>query len=717
MIENARWIWLDETVYPGIDKSAISMFDKDNLEYEYTVAEFQKVAEYDKEIKSITLQVSGDVRFRLYVNGEFLGVGPVCAGGDYDNKLPMPYTYYSTYDLEINSNELSLYTMVQNKPTVQCDMSKGRCGFILACRINFSDGTEELIYTDETWLARINNQRKSVSESDFTVSSYDWNNAKCFDGSFWSLKESPILNLSLEKIIPEEFELIELAPGEEKEFRYELDKIYSCYYNIEITQGDLYSIEIRDYERYPETAVRITEAVKGNAPMKFFGNEMRSVGAFILTAKNNGTVPLKIGKVAVIFSHYPVNAEGNFKCSEETFNKIYNIGKWALKICKQTIELDSPNHQENLGCAGDYHIASLMNYFVYGDTELTRLDIVRMADYLEISKGYMFHTTYSMIWILMLYEYYKFTADKEILEETKSALLILLERFSEYEGEKGVIDNPPSYMFVDWLIVDGISMHHPPMCLGQSVLNAFYYGGLTTAVKIFSVLGDRENVEKYSERAETLYKAFNDCFYDEEKMLYFDGLNDDYEESKWLPKNIDKRYYSWHTNSLVALFGLAESERARDIMETVLNDMTLINPQPYFMHFVIEAIYKTGLFKKYGLRELKRWECMTDFEKGLQEGWYAPGDYKFDYSHVWCGTPTYQLPSKLMGFEMAEPGFKKIILKPELYGLKYADIKMPTPYGDIIVNLKEGEKPEIICSGKIENNPHNEGEYIISFGG
>lgn len=73
-------------------------------------------------------------------------------------------------------------------------------------------------------------------------------------------------------------------------------------------------------------------------------------------------------------------------------------------------ELDNPKHQENLGCTGDYFIVSLMNYFnyfTYGDTELTRLDVARTAHCLSGPDGHMFHTTYSMIWILMLYDYYK----------------------------------------------------------------------------------------------------------------------------------------------------------------------------------------------------------------------------------------------------------------------------------------------------------------------
>ena len=63
--------------------------------------------------------------------------------------------------------------------------------------------------------------------------------------------------------------------------------------------------------------------------------------------------------------------------------------------------------------------------------------------------------------------------------------------------------------------------------------------------------------------------------------------------------------------------------------------------------------------------------------------WNDYEGYVVDYSHGWGGTPAYQLPCRISGIEILEPGFKKIRIKPNLYGLEYADIKIPTPYGVI----------------------------------
>ena len=43
------------------------------------------------------------------------------------------------------------------------------------------------------------------------------------------------------------------------------------------------------------------------------------------------------------------------------------------------------------------------------------------------------------------------------------------------------------------------------------------------------------------------------------------------------------------------------------------------------------------------MQQIERWKYMTDFGKGLVEGWVNCENYPYDYSHVWAGTPMYQL--------------------------------------------------------------------------
>jgi len=90
-------------------------------------------------------------------------------------------------------------------------------------------------------------------------------------------------------------------------------------------------------------------------------------------------------------------------------------------------------------------------------------------------------------------------------------------------------------------------------------------------------------------------------------------------------------------------------------------------------------------------------------DKRLAERWIAPTpDYSFDHSHAWGSTFAYYLPLMLTGFEIIEPGMKKIKLVPYLFGLEYASIKTPTRYGDISIEMNKDGTMKILLQEGIE---------------
>ncbi len=691
MINQAKWIWLNPLTYPNVQKST-TWFSKDYHDYSCRFAEFKREYLFDQQIEKVVIQISADVKYFLYINDAYVGVGPVTPGGDYNSALSMPQQYYSSYEIAVNDTHLRLYALVQTLPIVQCDMTQGRNGFICAYKIYFTDGNIQTGYSDETWLCRLATSFSEFNVIDLHQPKHDWSTAEVVS-SVWNLFPSEILNTVEESLSPIGQQKL-IAPAQQTiSAHYELDKIYSGYYAFFVQSNGAYQIHIYDYEKDPNKREK-RFVVKGSESGAFRSVVLTSAGSFDIEIQNLGQSEVTVTDIVFLFQHYPCLSLGDFECNDEKLNKIYNMGKHALKICRQSIELDSPKHQENLQCAGDYHIASLMNYYADGDTTLTRFDIMRIARYLETSDGYMFHTTYGLIWVQMIYQYYLHSGDKELLFFVKPALDKLLKLHTTTVNDTGIIDAPLNYMFVDWIDMDGYTMHHPPKALGQTVLNAFYYQALKTAATIYEMIGEQSLNAACLRQAEKLKKAFS-IFFDTEKGLYFDGLNDQDGGNQWTPPNTAKRYYSWHSNTLAALYGLAPDSQARSIIEKMLTTDGLISPQPYFMHFVLEAIYKVGLFEQYGMEQLNRWKYMTEFEKGLVEGWVDCKAYPYDYSHVWAGTPTYQLPQKLSGLKILKAGFEEISLKPQLLGLEWAKIKIPTPKGIISIEMRKGEKPHI----------------------
>ena len=194
--------------------------------------------------------------------------------------------------------------------------------------------------------------------------------------------------------------------------------------------------------------------------------------------------------VNLIAIHYPVYTVAHTETSDCELDGVLKLCEHTLRYCRQTLHLDSPKHCEPLACTGDYYVETLMSAFAYGDMDLAKLDIRRTADLFRENDGRIFHTTYSLIWVRWLYDVYMLTGDKSLLYDCEDALKLLLDRFKTYMGENGILEYAPDYMFVDWIYIDGLSMHHPPKALGQTCLNMFYYGALDAAEKIYLAIDD-----------------------------------------------------------------------------------------------------------------------------------------------------------------------------------------------------------------------------------
>ena len=148
--------------------------------------------------------------------------------------------------------------------------------------------------------------------------------------------------------------------------------------------------------------------------------------------------------------------------------------------------------------------------------------------------------------------------------------------------------------------------------------------------------------------------------------------------------------------SAAALFGLSEGDETRAILRRALSGE--LGPiQPWFAHWALEAAAKLGLFGELGMPLLRKWiPSVEECDKGLAEGWHAPEPgYAFDHSHAWGGSPAWQLPVRLLGLRVLAPGFRRVSLSPSLFGLDWADIAFPTPFGLLRAKLRAGREPEL----------------------
>jgi len=700
MEHKEQWIWLPEELFPQRQTTCYSQRDSTH-ENNYTAVTFSRDYSFQKPIREVVLRCSGDTAFALFCNGRHLMNGPVLPGGDFlaaYHSVPLPSHYASVISLSpekdpaLREGVLMLSMQVRMGPSRCYEYSMGHGGAMLSAIIRFMDGSATEVHTDSSWYATVltaypgPGQFNNSLPKGATVWAQEISN-------IWDCQTAPIPPCTLEPI---EIGTVSVAPGESSARDFVLDMIFAGYLNIHAKTGGILSVKLYCSELgEPVDPEQYLFSEDG----EYLGQELRSAGHFRIMAENTGDALAEIS-IRLIRSYYPVEETAITSTSDPQLDQVLKTCLHTLRYCRQSIHLDSPKHCEPLACTGDYYVETLMTAFSYGDMRLAAFDVLRTAELLRHRDGRMFHTSYSLIWVQMLWDVYMLTGEKRLLENCADALRLLLERFHRYLGSNGILETPPDYMFIDWLVPDGISLHHPPKALGQTCLCLYYYGALKTATKIWEVLGEKESARTSRQRMDALHGAVLRELYDPRRKLFFEGLNTPTDEAligEWMPRNVEKRYYRKHANILAAYFGFFSKEEDSALLERVMEDESLGQVQPWFCHFLLEAVYRCGMREKYTLKLLDSWkEPVRECPKGLTEGFHKPEEnYSFDHSHAWGGTPAYALPLALSGLELLEPGYRKIRLNPSLLGLKWANAEIPTPYGMMRLQLREGNSPEI----------------------
>ena len=685
-----QWIWLPKARYEDVQTSVTSGFVRQQ-DSTFAVAEFMKGYAFDKRVVRADIRFSGDNALQLYCNGEIVATGPAAVGGDFiGNDRPRENYYAFETTLYPDAGELNFFARVRLSPVQIFEFSSGHGGFMLCAVLTFEDGTQTRVATDETWLARKNGAYKDPLCYDGRIAADEYTFAEITE-NIWHTQTAPIPVRQERELFPDGCE-ISLAPNEEKTVVLDLDMVWGGFVHVKgRTEGVVFAeVMCREWEENGSV-----ENVVLAGEDEYRGFYTHSAGNFLVTLKNESSLPSCV-TVSLIATHYPVYEEVETVTDDPEMNLVLRLCRHTLKICRQTHHLDSTRHCEPLACTGDYYIESLMTLFSFGDMRLAAFDLERTAVMLERENGRMFHTTYSMIWVRMLRDVYMATGNLGLLRYCEKALGLLLNRFTGYLGENGLVETPPDYMFVDWIYIDEISMHHPPKALGQSCLNMYYFGALGAAAEIYRILGNEAEAKNCDDRRERLGMAINALLFDKEKGCYFEGLNTPTPPEligEWMPENVEKRYWLKQSNILAAYYGVCDDETGRNLVDMVMTERIPGDYQPYFMHYLLEAVFRLGLREKYTRLICDRWKAPAlEFPKGLVEGFVTPEPgYGFDHSHAWGGTPLYSLPKALMGLEITKPGMREIRLSPSLLGLGYARVTLVTPFGHVVCEMKENQ--------------------------
>jgi hypothetical protein len=270
----------------------------------------------------------------------------------------------------------------------------------------------------------------------------------------------------------------------------------------------------------------------------------------------------------------------------------------------------------------------------------------------------------------MVHDYWMHRDDGTYVDGLMPGIRNVLTWFEDNVDATGLVGPLPWWPFADWT-EDWESGIAPGGSDGHSVLITlqFVYA-LQRAVELERAFDRPGEADRLQALIDSLSDAVRSKAYDAGRGLFRDSP--------------EEATFSQHTNTLAILTGAAPDDERRAIMERVLEDKSLTQAGYYFSFYIFEAMREAGLGHRY-IEHLEPWRDMLAL--GLTTTPEKPPPSRTD-SHAWAAHPNYGLLATVLGIRPAEPGFRSVVIAPNLGPLQRAEGKMPHPLGEIDVSLK-----------------------------
>ena len=391
-----------------------------------------------------------------------------------------------------------------------------------------------------------------------------------------------------------------------------------------------------------------------------------------------GAEPLTLDDLRGIFTAYPFKVRASFESSDPTLEKMWQVGWRTARLCAHTTYMDCP-YYERLQYAGDTRIQVLISLYMTGDDRLAR-NAIELLNESRIPEGItqsrypsqlpQFIPPFSLFWIGMMHDLWWYHGDATFLQQFLPGARDVLGWFDRRMSPSGLLGRLDWWNFVDWTpqFQNGVP---PQEADGQSsILTLQFVAALQNAADLESSFGNKAFAERDRALAERIARAVYEKCWDASRGLLADT-----------PARKD---FSQHANILGVLTHAIPVQDQKRVMQKVLTDSTLTQCSYYFRFYLFRAIKQAGLGNDY-LSQLGPWRHML--ELGLTTWAEKPEPARSD-CHAWSAHPNFDFLDTVAGVEPGAPGFRKVLIQPNLGALTHLAATVPVPQGEISVKYQ-----------------------------
>ncbi len=167
---------------------------------------------------------------------------------------------------------------------------------------------------------------------------------------------------------------------------------------------------------------------------------------------------LTIDSLASAYSAYPFRETAVFSSNDSTLTPIWNVGWRTARLCAYETYMDCPSF-EQLQYIGDTRIQALVLLYVSGDDRLMRNALLqfndsRSAGELTLSRYpssmHQVIPPFSLFWVDMVHDYWMHRTDDAFIKSFEPGISAVLAWHEKWVNERHMLGKMPHWNFVDW---------------------------------------------------------------------------------------------------------------------------------------------------------------------------------------------------------------------------------------------------------------------------
>jgi alpha-L-rhamnosidase len=670
-------------------------------------------------------------RYRLYVNGSYMGRGP----SRYQNQRPEHDSRDIRRALQPGRNTIVVLAH-RDAPTGRI-MSHDP-GFVATLELAIG-GRTEVIPTDSSWL--------SMPERSFGPRAQAWASiAEHIDSrktTDWILPDLtlPIWQPSaivrgggdiqfFPRSTPLQLEAerpwwhaptfpIHLAVGSEIELA--LPEIAQAFHLLEMDAEEGSSLEVTYALPQGPASGKCTYIARAGVQIWMGGDTF----AFQRLRLRVTSGLLRLTRAAAYEVRYPFERVASFTCSDPFLGQLWSICARSLEVLSEDAYVDCADRERvewtddsppafdctRVMMRGPDEYTGAKRKTCWSDSRLLRGLLRRIALTQQpdgqlkahsCSERFDIHAIMedrSCDWVVLLRDYVESSGETALVRELWPTLTRLLNWYRKRHTSRGLV------LAREWEVWDNPLRYQ--VCEGAG-LNAMVYRALVDSAALASSIGRKNDARLLAEEAQSLQSDFNALLWNELEGAYDGALFGPGSEvrtqsgKEFSGPIVDGRFHPTAQANLFALYsGIVPFKRLASVRQWVLGHLNEVR-EPMSHYYLFRMMYEMEDEQQEAeVLKLMRtgWKNQVDSE--WQTSWEGLENGGGSKVHVYGMHPGYFLTAYVLGARRDGPVDRRtILIEPRFSGIEWAKGICVTEFGPVGMEWKmdHWHRPEIVCS-------------------